>query len=84
MKKIVYLPLDERPCNYGFPSEIFNSSLYSIVVPPKDIMGEKKKPAKHEALEAFLLEECRDADGLVISLDTLIYGGIVPSRLHYL
>ncbi|MGD9604762.1 MAG: DUF4127 family protein [Bacilli bacterium] len=84
MKKIVYIPLDERPCNYDFPNEIFQNSQTNIVIPPINIMGDKKMPANHNALEAFLLKETKDADGLVISLDTLIYGGIVPSRLHYL
>ena len=84
MKKIVYIPLDERPCNYDFPKSIFTSSHYSVIVPPLSIMGDKKTPADHEALETFILEESKEADGLVIALDTLIYGGIVPSRLHYL
>ncbi|MDD3107154.1 MAG: DUF4127 family protein, partial [Bacilli bacterium] len=84
MKKIVYIPLDERPCNYDFPKEIFASDEVHIVVPDANIMGEKKQPAKHEALETFLLQETKTADGLVVSLDTLVYGGIVPSRLHFL
>lgn len=84
MKKIVYIPLDERPCNYDFPKEIFASNEIHIVVPDANIMGEKKQPAKHDALETFLLQETKTADGLVVSLDTLVYGGIVPSRLHFL
>jgi hypothetical protein len=84
MKKIIYIPLDERPCNYYFPTNIFASPQLNIVIPDIAIMGDKKNPANHEALESFLLKETKDADGLVISLDTLIYGGIVPSRLHNL
>jgi len=30
------------------------------------------------------LRECADADYLVIAVDTLLYGGIIPSRLHHL
>jgi len=32
----------------------------------------------------FLIDSCEDADGLVISIDTLLYGGLIPSRLHHI
>lgn len=82
MKKIIYLPLDERPCNYNFPQFLFNTSQYEIIVPPIHMMGDKKKPANFDMIKNFLLESCHDAYGMVISTDTLLYGGIVPSRLH--
>ncbi len=85
MKKIVYLPLDERPCNYsfvGFLSE--DNKAYTLARPTLDEMGDKKTPADYEKIKAFLLRECKDADYLVIAVDTLLYGGIIPSRLHHL
>ena len=85
MHKIVYLPLDERPCNYAFASFLSeNNPDYALVAPPKEILGEKKRAAAYEGIEAFLLRECENAYGLVLSLDMLLYGGIVPSRLHHL
>lgn len=80
MKKIVLLPLDERPCNYNFPFQLFNSEEINITRPFK--LGDKKKPADREEINEFLLESCKAADGLVISIDTLLYGGLIPSRLH--
>lgn len=82
MKKIVLLPLDERPCNAKFPPMLFDGPELKVVCPPR--LGDKKLPAEHVELEAFLREACRDADGLVISVDTLLYGGLIPSRLHRL
>ena len=85
MRKIIYIPLDERPCNYKFPillGEITDN--YKLITPPMGIMGDKKKPANIEALWKWLEEEVEQADGAILSLDTLIYGGIIPSRLHYL
>ncbi len=81
MKKIVYLPLDERPCNADFPRMLFGEEL-DIVCPEK--MGYKKQAACVEDLIAFLERECADADGLVLAVDTLLYGGLIPSRLHHL
>ncbi len=84
-KKIVYLPLDERPCNYAFASMVSeNNPDFRVVCPDKSAMGQKKIPADHEALAQFLKTECEDAYGLALSVDTLLYGGILPSRLHTL
>ncbi len=82
MKKIVFMSLDERPCNYNFPLEMPKAN-YNIVLPPKELMGDKKKPGKLEELKNWILKEVVDADYAIISLDTLLYGGIVPSRLHF-
>ena len=82
--KIVYIPLDERPCNYAFAGQIAKGTPVRLAVPPMDILGDKKKPADGEAVLAFLKRECADADGCVLSLDMLLYGGIIPSRLHLL
>ena len=82
MKKIILLPLDERPCNFDFPPKIFNGEKYTVVCPQK--LGQKKTPAAYEDIRAFLLENIESADAAVISVDTLLYGGLIPSRLHRL
>jgi len=84
MTKIVYVPVDERPCNYDFPQEIFKDTDIDLVVPSKSVMPHKKAPADNAMLNDFLLSETKDAYGLVISMDTLLYGGLVPSRIHSL
>lgn len=82
MKKVVLLPLDERPCNYGFPYALFHGEELSVIRPER--LGNKKISACPRELEAFLLRECKDADALVLSVDMLLYGGLIPSRLHRL
>ncbi len=79
--KIVMLPLDERPCNFDYPTMMPKTD-YELVLPPKNIMGDKKKPGNVAMISDWLLHNTKDADALVLSLDTLVYGGIVPSRLH--
>ncbi|MDD3999614.1 MAG: DUF4127 family protein [Bacilli bacterium] len=80
--KILYIPLDERPCNYKFPYQIFNDKEFEVIRPPMEIMGGKKQNANIEALGAWLIENAGFVRGIVLSVDTLIYGGIVPSRIH--
>lgn len=82
--KIVYIPLDERPCNYAFASQIAQGSPVRLAVPPLSVLGKKKVPADTAAVTEFLKAECADADACVLSLDMLLYGGIIPSRLHKL
>jgi len=81
---IIYLPLDERPCNYRFPllqlpKEVANQ----VKIVPKSLLGNKKQSADIEAIWSWLQEELSQADAAVISLEMLIYGGLLPSRIHH-
>ena len=80
--KILLLPLDERPCNAAFPERLFPADQVQILLPRK--LGHKKKPADFSVLSDFLFEKAKDADALLLSLDMLLYGGLIPSRLHHL
>ena len=45
MKKIVYLPLDERPCNYAFAGFLSEENpSFTLVRPATEILGKKKFP----------------------------------------
>lgn len=80
--KILLLPLDERPCNASFPGRLFPADKVQILLPRK--LGHKKEPADFFVLSDFLFEKAKDADALLLSLDMLLYGGLIPSRLHHL
>lgn len=83
--KIVYVPMDERPCNYKYPVLIARSAPEVKVVRPElTMMGNKKKPADIDSIWQFLMAESEGADYAILSLDTLYYGGLIPSRLHHL
>ncbi|MFD2615374.1 DUF4127 family protein [Paenibacillus gansuensis] len=81
-KKIIYVPLDERPCNYDFPSLIAADTDVELVRPPLSWMGNKKLPGRIDTIWEWVLEQAPGAYGAILSMDTLLYGGIVPSRLH--
>ena len=82
MRKVLLLPLDERPCNAAFPGRLFPSDKVQLLLPQK--LGHKKEPADFSVLSDFLFEKAKDADALLLSLDMLLYGGLIPSRLHHL
>lgn len=81
--KIVYLPLDERPCNYVYPQMIAGiRKNVELLAPPRELLGAKKTPADTDKLWGWLQEAVIDADKLIVSLEMLVYGGLLPSRLH--
>ena len=82
--KVVYIPLDERPCNYYFAGRIAKGSEVEVITPDTSLLGSKKTPTSFESISSFILEHASEADAYVISMDMLLYGGIIPSRLHHL
>lgn len=84
MCRVLMLPLDERPCNYNYPNLITEKcDDVQLILPPKNLLGQKKHPAALPVLDQWLQENFAACDYAVISLDMLVYGGIVPSRLHH-
>ena len=82
--KVVYIPLDERPCNYLFAQKIASGTSVSLIAPSQDALGDKKVAANYQKIKQFMIDNAAEADSFVVSLDMLLYGGIVPSRLHHL
>ena len=53
--KTLFIPLDERPCNYNFPLMIAQSNQQiELVEPDKSFLGHKKKPAQVEYFKQFM------------------------------
>ncbi|MEF2877829.1 MAG: DUF4127 family protein [Blautia sp.] len=84
MGKIIFLPLDERPCNYVYPMYIGKISGMDVEMVPKSLMGNFKKAADVNAIWEWTREKAENGDILIVSMDLFLYGGIVPSRLHQL
>jgi len=83
--KIVYIPLDERPCNTIYPIETAESAQnVEVLSPSPEILGKKKRAGDVRKIREFLLEKVKEADAIVLSTEMLVYGGLVPSRLHHL
>ncbi|MFT8411832.1 MAG: DUF4127 family protein [Schleiferilactobacillus perolens] len=81
--KIVYIPLDERPCNDEYPLRLFaGMDDIAVTAPPKTMLGHKKTPANVDSIRRFVLANIGDADALVASTEMLVYGGLLPSRIY--
>ena len=82
--KILYIPLDERPCNALYPIKAAQVNQdVEIISPEPELLGQKKTPGDPAALQDFVREHFAQCDCGVFSAEMLLYGGLLPSRLHH-
>jgi len=77
--KILFIPIDDRPCSVLFPAQFSQMADFDITIPPKELLGRFMTPGNPAALLSWI-EESTDFDTAVLSLDMLVYGGLVASR----
>ena len=78
--RIAFVPIDNRPVCYTLPKLIAAiDSEIELIMPDRKYLGGLNKPADVEKLFEWMLT-VSDIDAAVLSLDTLAYGGLIPSR----
>lgn len=78
--RICFIPIDNRPVCYDLAKLIANSDNdIELFIPPKEFMGGLTTTTDTEQLYQWL-QTIPNVDGIVISLDTIAYGGLVASR----
>ena len=75
MRDWLYIPLDDRPCCRQFPQR-----LARLEMPPRELLGQFQEPGDGDALLDWLEERASGAPGAIISVDMLVWGGLVASR----
>ena len=78
--RIALLPLDDRPVNYDYPGYLARSAGFELLLPPRDWLGNPWRPSRHAQLIQWLRERTDNSDALIVAIDTLAYGGLIPSR----
>lgn len=80
MSTLLLIPLDDRPATSEFPRQIGAIARVNVEIPPLAMLGNLQREANPEALLAWLESHAPQAQGLIVALDTLGYGGLIPSR----
>lgn len=75
---VLYIPLDNRPVNYQNAIELARLAGFNPVSPPQEQL------AGNGELSNWLAGEINHHGAAVLSLDALLYGGLVDSRKHNL
>ncbi|MBD3291801.1 MAG: DUF4127 family protein [Armatimonadia bacterium] len=78
--RVIYVPLDNRPCNARFPGLLARMVDFELIMPPLDLLGEGRHEAQPGRIADWLLEPHGRVDCAILSLDMLAFGGLVPSR----
>lgn len=76
---LAIVPLDDRPANLYFPGLTAASAGVETVFPPSELIGTFTTPGDGSAVGDWLLEQ-DDADGYIVSVSMLAYGGLIASR----
>ncbi|MBQ8668976.1 DUF4127 family protein [bacterium] len=78
--KIAFVPIDNRPVCYTLPKLISQiDEEIEFFLPERKFLGDLERIADIENLFDWL-KSLPKLDALVLSLDTLAYGGLIPSR----
>jgi hypothetical protein len=78
--KILFLPLDNRPCTMTFAAQLAPIVGAQMIMPPEDLLGEYLLPGSPRKIIPWLREHEGEVDAAIISLDMALYGGLVASR----
>ncbi|HEX7022084.1 MAG TPA: DUF4127 family protein [Trueperaceae bacterium] len=78
--KLLLVPPDTRPPTYDFPLTLARAAGREPLLPPAEALPEGNRPGKFEVLEAWLKSFAPFAQTLIVSLETLCLGGMIPAR----
>lgn len=81
---ILYVPQDDRPVSLKYTVETAEGAGYDVITPPMYLISGKNYKGQADKIWDWVEENAHRADVMVLSTDTLIYGGLVDSRKHNL
>ena len=79
MKLMLVLP-DTRPPTLDFPVALAQAVGFGVQVPPEGALPHLNQPGDVSVLGAWLEDAAAVADTLIVSLETLCLGGMIPAR----
>lgn len=78
--KICFIPIDNRPVCYSLAKDIAAiDDRIELLIPPREYLGGLTKTADTEKILNWL-ENIKECNSIILSLDTVAYGGLVSSR----
>lgn len=81
---VLYVPQDDRPVSLQYTVETAQAAGFTVLTPPQHIISGKSYQGQADQLWNWVEQNAARADVMVLSTDSLIYGGLVDSRKHNL
>ena len=80
MEKILLVPLDGRPPCRQFVMDAGRIANCEVIVPPSQLQDYYSLPGDTAALKNWLRENMEGSRALILSIDQLLYGGLLAAR----
>lgn len=81
-KRIFLIPLDSRPVCYDMPRRMAAMAGLELHMPAPNLLGQLKTPANFQSLTRWYKNHLFENDPVIVALDTVAYGGLIPSRVN--
>lgn len=80
---ILLIPLDDRPPCLQFTQKMGLIGDAKIITPPKEYLGWFTTPGQSDKIIDWIKkQDLKSFDAAIVSLDMIVYGGLVGSRVH--
>lgn len=79
---ILYVPQDDRPVSLNYTVATAEEAGYTVLTPPVHLISGSDFKGYPDEIWLWVEQNIQKADAVVLSTDTLIYGGLVDSRKH--
>ena len=79
---VLYVPQDDRPVSLQYTVDTAREAGMTVLTPPQHLISGKTYQGQADQIMAWVEQNAGRADVMVLSTDTLIYGGLVDSRKH--
>ena len=79
-KKVLLVPLDSRPPCGQLVADNGRTAGIEIIIPPSETMDFYTLPGDTSKMRKWLYDEIKNCDEAIISIDQLLYGGLIASR----
>ena len=77
---IGFIPIDNRPVCYTLAKDITAiDRALKLFIPPRELLGDLGHYANTDGIFDWI-KTLPELDAFIISLDTIAYGGLIPSR----
>ena len=81
---VLYVPQDDRPVSLQYTVDTAKAAGFTVLTPPQSIISGKTYQGQADQLWNWVEQNASRADVMVLSTDSLVYGGLVDSRKHNL
>ena len=79
---VLYVPQDDRPVSLQYTVDTAREAGMTVLTPPQNLISGKTYQGQADKIWDWVEQNAGRADVMVLSTDSLIYGGLVDSRKH--